>query len=59
MDLKNGERTSVLGVPIKLSETPGQIRTPPADFGENTLDILRELKFAPDQIELFKDKGVF
>jgi crotonobetainyl-CoA:carnitine CoA-transferase CaiB-like acyl-CoA transferase len=59
MDLKNGERTSVLGVPIKLSETPGQIRTPPADFGENTLDILRELKFAPDQIERFKEKDVF
>ena len=59
LDLKNGGTTTTLGVPIKLSETPGKVRTPPADFGENTLDILLELGFTTDQIDIFRDKGVF
>ena len=59
LDLKNGGTTTTLGVPIKLSETPGKVRTPPADFGENTLDILLELGFTTDQIDMFRDKGVF
>lgn len=59
LDLKNGGTTTTLGVPIKLSETPGKVRTPPADFGENTVDILQELGFTTDQIDMFRDKGVF
>jgi crotonobetainyl-CoA:carnitine CoA-transferase CaiB-like acyl-CoA transferase len=59
MVLSHGEKTVTLGVPIKLSETPGKIRTPPVGFGENTLDILRELEFTPEQIEMFQNKGVF
>jgi crotonobetainyl-CoA:carnitine CoA-transferase CaiB-like acyl-CoA transferase len=57
--LKDGGITATLGVPIKLSETPGKVRTPPVDFGENTLDILRELGFTSDQIDMFQNKGVF
>ena len=59
MDLKNGKKTIALGVPIRLSETPGKIRTPPVAFGENTQDILRELQFTPEQIEMFQSKDVF
>lgn len=59
MVLNHGEKTVTLGVPIKLSETPGKIRTPPVGFGENTMDILRELEFTPEQIEKFQNKGVF
>ena len=59
MVLNHGKKTITLGVPIKLSETPGRIRTPPVGFGENTLDILRELEFTPEQIEMFQNKGVF
>jgi formyl-CoA transferase/CoA:oxalate CoA-transferase len=33
----------VLGVPIKLSETPGSVRTPPPTLGQHTDAILREL----------------
>jgi crotonobetainyl-CoA:carnitine CoA-transferase CaiB-like acyl-CoA transferase len=32
----------VLGVPIKLSETPGAVRTAPPALGQHTEDILRE-----------------
>ncbi|UCD31839.1 MAG: CoA transferase [Desulfobacterales bacterium] len=59
MVLNHGEKTVSLGIPIKMSETPGKIRTPPVGFGENTLDILRELEFTAEQIETFKNKGVF
>ena len=32
----------VLGLPVKLSETPGRVRTPPPRLGEHTRRVLRE-----------------
>jgi crotonobetainyl-CoA:carnitine CoA-transferase CaiB-like acyl-CoA transferase len=31
----------VLGVPIKLSDTPGSVRLPPPTLGQHTADVLR------------------
>ncbi len=56
---KNGKKTATIGVPVKLSETPGTVRTPPVGFGENTVSILQELGYTEDKIKAFKDKGVF
>ena len=56
---KNGKKTATIGVPVKLSETPGTVRTPPVGFGENTVSILQELGYTEDQIKVFIDKGVF
>lgn len=56
---KNKEKTTTLGVPVKLSETPGTIRTLPVDFGESTVPILQELGYTEDQIGDFEKKGVF
>ncbi len=33
----------VRGVPIRFSESPGSLRTPPPTVGEHTDDVLREL----------------
>ena len=56
---QKGETTTTLGVPVKLSETPGSIRTPPVNFGESTIPILKELGYNENQIKEFADKGVY
>ncbi len=56
---QKGETTTTLGVPVKLSETPGSIRTPPVNFGESTIPTLRELGYTENQIKEFADKGVY
>ena len=56
---KNGEKITSIGVPIKLSETPGSIRSTPVDFGKSTVSILRELGYSENQIASFEEKGVF
>jgi len=56
---KNREKIAMLGIPIKLSGTPGFIRTPPPEFGENTVSILQELGYTKNQIEMFVEKDVF
>jgi crotonobetainyl-CoA:carnitine CoA-transferase CaiB-like acyl-CoA transferase len=36
----------VLGIPIKLSDTPGRVRTAPPTLGQHTASVLSELGFA-------------
>jgi crotonobetainyl-CoA:carnitine CoA-transferase CaiB-like acyl-CoA transferase len=55
---KDGKKRKALGIPVKLSGTPGSVRTPPPGFGENTRDILRELGYSDEQIRNFAEKGV-
>jgi crotonobetainyl-CoA:carnitine CoA-transferase CaiB-like acyl-CoA transferase len=48
----------VVGVPIKLSETPGSVRTAPPTLGQHTTSILRELSIPDDEIERLRDARV-
>ena len=41
----------VLGVPIKLSETPGSVRTAPPTLGQHTAQVLAEIGMTLDEIE--------
>lgn len=36
-------RMKILGIPAKMSETPGQIRLPAPVFGQHTVDVLKDL----------------
>jgi crotonobetainyl-CoA:carnitine CoA-transferase CaiB-like acyl-CoA transferase len=55
---ENGEEKHGFGIPVKLSETPGTIRTPPGKFGEQTRKILEDIGYSADQINTFFSDGV-
>ena len=49
----------VLGVPVKLSETPGAIRTAPPTLGQHTTQILRtDCGFSEGEVEELRMKRV-
>ena len=48
----------VLGVPIKLSDTPGRVRTAPPTLGQHTDAVLRDLGVADPDIESLRANGV-
>ena len=47
----------VVGVPVKLSDTPGKVRTPAPLLGEHTEEVLKELGHG-DKIEMLKQQNV-
>ena len=46
-----------LGVPVKLGDTPGAVRTPPPVLGQHTAAILGELGYADGDVERLKSDG--
>ena len=50
-------RISVVGVPVKLSETPGGVHTPAPLLGEHTAEVIGGLGYR-DQLEKLKQDGV-
>jgi len=48
----------VLGVPIKLSDTPGAVRTAPPVLGQHTDAVLRELGFDDGEVVEMRKNGV-
>jgi crotonobetainyl-CoA:carnitine CoA-transferase CaiB-like acyl-CoA transferase len=54
----DGRPLRVLGVPIKLSATPGRVERRPPRFGEHTDEVLRELDLGPAEIAELRAKGV-
>jgi crotonobetainyl-CoA:carnitine CoA-transferase CaiB-like acyl-CoA transferase len=51
-------RIKQLGTPMKFSETPCEIRSPPPSFGEHTEEILKWLGYAEAEILDLKQEGV-
>jgi succinyl-CoA:mesaconate CoA transferase len=52
-----GERVSLAGTPIKLSETPGGVRHRAPFLGEHTREVLAEAGLCEDAIEELIDEG--
>lgn len=50
-------RIKQTGVPLKLSDTPGRVASPPPLLGQHTEDILRELGYSADQIAALRGHG--
>jgi len=48
----------VLGIPLKLSETPGGVETAPPLFGEHNRDVLLKLGYTEDDVSNFARSGV-
>jgi alpha-methylacyl-CoA racemase len=46
-----------LGVPVKLSRTPGAVDAPGPALGEHTDEVLASLGYSGDEIELLKEAG--
>ena len=51
-------RIKQLGMPMKFSETPCEIRSPPPPFGEHTEEILKWLGYAEAEILGMRQKGI-
>lgn len=51
-------RIKQTGVPIKLSDTPAQIRTAPPTLGQHTDAILKELGLAPHEVRVLRQDRV-
>ena len=47
-----------LGIPIRLSETPGRVRFSPPVLGEHTGAIVKKLGYSPDRMRALKRKGI-
>jgi crotonobetainyl-CoA:carnitine CoA-transferase CaiB-like acyl-CoA transferase len=52
-------RTRALGLPVKLSRTPGKVTRPAPTFGQHTREVLAEFGFSAAEIEaLYAAKAV-
>jgi CoA:oxalate CoA-transferase len=49
--------TRVVGIPVKLSDTPGAIRRPAPVLGEHTAEILTELGYSETDQERLRTSG--
>ena len=55
---RHGETRRTLGNPLKLSATPPTVRTPPAEFGAHTDEVLATLGYTTSDIASLRSRGV-
>ena len=57
LEQPGAEAVRQLGVPVKLSRTPGRPASPGPALGEHTDEVLASLGYPPDQVEELKQTG--
>lgn len=58
LDHPKAGRIVVTGIPVKLSDTPGSVRTPPPVLGQHTWSVMRELGYDEEHIHGLSREGV-
>ncbi|MCL0031555.1 CoA transferase [Dehalococcoidia bacterium] len=59
VELKNeNKKTKVIGIPTRLSETPGKIRTYPPSIGQHTDEVLLSLGISDQEIQNYREKKI-
>jgi crotonobetainyl-CoA:carnitine CoA-transferase CaiB-like acyl-CoA transferase len=49
---------SLLGLPVKFSETPGDVHRIPPELGEHSDEILREIGLGDDELGRLRQQGI-
>jgi crotonobetainyl-CoA:carnitine CoA-transferase CaiB-like acyl-CoA transferase len=57
LDHPTAGRHRVLGIPVKLSATPGRVRGPAPLLGQHTEEVLRELGYSAEEARALHDAG--
>lgn len=58
VEMPTGKKQHIQGIVVKLSKTPGDIRTRPAAFGEHTAEVLKEMGLTDEDIKYCFEKGI-
>lgn len=57
MDHPSAGRVRIVGVPVRLSATPGSVRTPSPTLGQHTDEVLSELGWSAEEIAALRAAG--
>jgi crotonobetainyl-CoA:carnitine CoA-transferase CaiB-like acyl-CoA transferase len=58
MEHPTGGKMVEVGIPVKLSATPGRVRGPAPEFGQHTEEVLQEFGYSWEDIERFRTEKV-
>lgn len=57
MDHPSAGRVRIVGVPVRLSGTPGSVRTPSPTLGQHTDEVLRDLGWSVEELAALRATG--